>query len=50
MRIARIVAVMIIPQHFCDIGHAHRHSGMAAFRCLNSVSGKKANGVGKDTT
>ena len=33
-------------QHGRDIGHAHRHAGMAGLRLLDGVDGEEADGVG----
>ena len=33
-------------QHGRDVGHAHRHAGMAGFRLLDRVHGERADGVG----
>ena len=47
LRIAGIVLEMIVPQHFGDVGHAHRHAGMAGVGLLHRIHRQGANGVGK---
>ena len=33
------------PQHFGDLGHAHRHAGMARVRLLHGIHGQRAKDV-----
>ena len=35
------------PQHGGDVGHAHRHAGMAGLRLLDRVHGERPDGVGE---
>ncbi len=46
VRIAGIVAEIIVPQHFGDIGHAHRHARMTGIGLLYGVHRQRADGVG----
>ena len=35
------------PQHVGDVGHAHRHAGMAGLGLLDRVHGERADGIGE---
>ncbi len=45
--VGRVVAQEIVPQHFGDIGHAHRHAGMPGVGLLHCIHRKGTDGVGK---
>ena len=47
VRIGGIELQMPREQHRRDIGHAHRHAGMAAVRGLDRIHRERANGVGE---
>ena len=47
VRVGGVVAVKIVEQDFGNIGHAHRHAGVAGVGALNGVHGKGADGVGE---
>ena len=49
LRVGRTVAQMIAPEHFGNIGHAHRHAGMAGLRRFHGVDREEADGVGEAT-
>jgi len=49
-RIRRVMAEEIIPQHFGDVGHAHRHARMAGFRGFDRIHGQRSNGVREFST
>ena len=42
-----VVAHNPVPEHFCDIRHAHRRAGVATVGGLDGVHSKGANGVGQ---
>ena len=49
VRPARVGGIELVeagPQRGGDIGHAHRHAGMAGLRRLHRVDGERADGVG----
>ena len=46
LRARRIEFEEAAPQHRGDVGHAHGHAGMAAFRLLDRIHGECADGVG----
>ena len=49
VRPARVGGIELVeagPQRGGDIGHAHRHAGMAGFRRLHRVDRQRADGVG----
>ena len=46
-RIGRVEAQVVVPQHFGDLGHAHRHSRMTRVRLLNSIHGQRTQRVGE---
>jgi len=39
--IGRIELKELGKEHGCDVGHAHRHAGMARFRLLDRVHGQR---------
>ena len=43
--IRRVVAQVAPPEHLGDLGHAHRHAGMAGVGLLHRVHGERADGV-----
>ena len=45
VRIGGIELQELGEQHGRDVGHAHRHAGMAGFRLLHRVHGERADGV-----
>lgn len=47
LRVVRVVPEEIVPQHFGNIGHAHRHAGMAGFGGFDRIGGEKTDGVGQ---
>ena len=47
LRIVRVVAQEVVPQHFGDVGHAHRHARMAGLGRLDRVDGEETDGVGE---
>ena len=47
MRVAGVELQIARPQHGRDIGHAHRHAGMARIGRLHSIHRKRADGVGE---
>ena len=47
LRIAGIVAQVVAPQDFGDVGHAHRHAGMAGVGFLDGIHREGADGIGK---
>ena len=47
VRIGRVVPQVIAPQHLGDVGHAHRHAGMAGIGLLHGVHRQRADRVGK---
>lgn len=47
LRIVGVVPEIIVPQHFGDIGHAHRHAGMTGLGGFDRICGKKTDGVGQ---
>ena len=47
VRVRRAVAVVVVPQHFGDVGHAHGHAGMAGIGGLYRVGGEETDGVGE---
>ena len=44
-RVGGVEFVEAGPQHGGDVGHAHRHAGMAGLRRLHRVDGQRADGV-----
>ena len=46
-RIGRVVAKEVVPEHLGDVGHAHRHAGVARVGLLDGIHGQRTNGVGK---
>ncbi len=46
VRVGRVVAQVPRPQGDGDLGHAHRHAGMAGFGLLDRVGGQKADRIG----
>jgi hypothetical protein len=44
---SRVVLEEVVPQHFGDVGHAHRHARMAGVGRLDRVHGEEADGVGE---
>ena len=47
VRVLRIVLEKIVPQHFGNISHPHRRTGMAGVGFLHGVHTQGADGVGK---
>ena len=45
LRIVRVVPEEIVPEHFGNVGHAHRHAGMTGFGLLDGVGGEETDGV-----
>jgi len=45
--VGRVVPEEIVPQHFGDVGHAHRHARVAGLGRLDGIHGKGSHGVGK---
>jgi len=45
-RVIRIMAIEIIPEHFRDICHAHRHAGMPGFGGFYRINGKESDRIG----
>ena len=45
--ILRVVAKVMIPQHFGDFRHAHRRAGVAGIGLLHGVHGERTNGAGE---
>ncbi|MCY1515307.1 hypothetical protein D9M68_498890 [compost metagenome] len=50
LRIGRVVAQVIAPQHFGDVRHAHWGTGMAAVGFLHGIHAQCADGIGSLTT
>ena len=48
--IDRIELQEIVPQHFGDVGHAHRHAWMAAIGGFDRVHSEGTDGVGEFAT
>ena len=46
-RVARVVAQVIVPEHFGDVSHAHRHAGVTGLGFFNRIGGKETDGVGQ---
>ena len=46
VRVGRIVAEVAVPQHFGNVGHAHRRARVARFGFFNGVNRQHANGIG----
>ena len=46
-RVGRVVLQVAAPEHFGNVGHAHRGAGMARFGFFDGVDREKADGVGK---
>ena len=46
LRVERVVFQMPVPQHFGDVGHAHRGTGVARLGRFDGVNGQHAHGVG----
>src|ERR1019366_5397245 len=44
-RVGWVVAQVVAPQHFGDLGHPHRHARMAGIRLLHGIHRQGANGV-----
>ncbi len=49
-RVGRIMSQVMIPQDLGNIGHAHRHPGMAGVGLLYSIHGQRTQGVGQFDT
>ena len=47
LRVRGIVAQVPMPQGDRDLGHAHRHARMAAFRGLDGIHGERADRIGE---
>ncbi|MNR58424.1 hypothetical protein D3C85_1794200 [compost metagenome] len=45
-RVGWVVFQEVIPQHFGDIGHAHRRAGVARIGFLYRIHAEGANGIG----
>ena len=45
-----VVLQVVVPNDFGDIGHPHRHAGMAGIRLLYGIHGQGANGIGEFTS
>ena len=45
--VLRVVTEIVVPEHFGDVGHAHRHAGMTGLGGFDRISGKEADGVGQ---
>ncbi|MCY1290549.1 hypothetical protein D9M70_396990 [compost metagenome] len=50
VRVGRVVLAVVAPQHFGDVGHAHRGAGVAAVGFLHGIHAEGADGVGTLTT
>ena len=50
LRVFRIVLKEIVPQHLCDIGHAHRRAGVAGVGFLDCIHTQGADGVSEFST
>ena len=48
--VARVVLEVVTPQHFGDIRHAHRGTGVAAVGFLHGIHAEGTNGIGTLTT
>ena len=46
-RIGGVVPQVMVPQHFRDLRHAHRHAGMAGIGLLHGIHRERADGVGQ---
>ena len=46
VRIGRVELQELREQHGGDVGHAHRHAGMAGLGLLDGIHGERADGVG----
>ncbi|MOA15582.1 hypothetical protein D3C78_1357470 [compost metagenome] len=49
-RVDRVVLQVIAPQHFGDVRHAHRGTGMAAVGFLHGIHAQCTDGIGSLTT
>jgi len=47
VRVGRVVAQVVVPQHLGDLGHAHGRAGMAGIGLLHGVHGQGADGAGQ---
>jgi hypothetical protein len=47
MRVTRVVAKVIVPEHLGDIRHAHRHTGMTGIRGLDGVHAQGSYRIGQ---
>ena len=47
VRVGRVVAQVAAPQRHGDLGHAHRHAGVAGIGLLHRVHRQRANGIGE---
>ena len=47
LRIAWVVLEVIVPEHFGDVGHAHRHARMPGIGLLHGVHRQGTNRVGQ---
>jgi len=45
LRVVRVVTVVVVPEDFGDVGHAHGHAGMAGLCGFNRIGGEEADGV-----
>ncbi len=46
LRMRGIVAQVFLPEHRGDVGHPHRHAGVAGFRLLDGVDGEETQCIG----
>ncbi len=46
-RVTRVVAEKIAPQNLRDVGHSHRHAGVAGIGLLDGIHGQRANRIGQ---
>ncbi|MBK4824724.1 hypothetical protein GJS26_00775 [Pectobacterium carotovorum subsp. carotovorum] len=47
VRVGRIIVKIIAPQHFGDIGHAHRCAWVTGFGFLHPIHAQRADSIGK---
>ena len=49
-RVGGIVTEVVVPQHLRDVGHAHRHAGVARLRSFDRVHAQGTDSVGELST
>jgi hypothetical protein len=47
LRVARVVLEVVGPEHLGDVGHAHRHAGVAGIGFLHGIHAERADGIGE---